>query len=298
MASAGTGKMTVNPDIAKERRNASFHVENLTNFIYHGPERVRRRRYMQNIALQDPVIKDSKPWAFRTREEEYELSLRKQLHVLQRQKDLGITDEFDKFYYNEATAPNENNPVGLHFGMFIPTIEKHGTEEQKKKFVQPAKDLKIIGTYVQTELGHGTFIRGLETTATFDPKTQEFIVDTPTLSATKYWPGNCKWIYRTYRILIISRLSLYLFKCAMMVQKGQRLPDLVSYLSMDLSAKSCMTSDVALGCLVKAYQHRAARLTNAATAAVQRHMNEGQKVTDAFNMASTQLTWAARAHCH
>lgn len=27
---------------------------------------------------------------------------------------------------------------------------------------------QIIGTYAQTELGHGTFVRGLETTATYD----------------------------------------------------------------------------------------------------------------------------------
>ena len=85
---------------------------------------------------------------------------------------------------------------------------------------------------MQTELGHGTFVRGLETTATYDsvsqvrsddiylgtnayPKpscfhatgmqlllsipdnvplhdisSQEFVVDTPTLTATKWWPGK------------------------------------------------------------------------------------------------------------
>jgi hypothetical protein len=31
---------------------------------------------------------------------------------------------------------------------------------------------QIIGTYAQTELGHGTFVRGLETTATYDPQSQ------------------------------------------------------------------------------------------------------------------------------
>lgn len=44
----------------------------------------------------------------------------------------------------------------------------------------------------QTELGHGTFVRGLETTATYDPNTEEFILHSPTLSSYKWWPGNCK----------------------------------------------------------------------------------------------------------
>lgn len=50
--------------------------------------------------------------------------------------------------------------------------------------------LQVIGTYAQTELGHGTFLRGLETTATYDPSTQEFIIHSPTLTATKWWPGG------------------------------------------------------------------------------------------------------------
>ena len=39
--------------------------------------------------------------------------------------------------------------------MFIPTIEKQGTKEQVQKYVEPAKRYEIIGTYAQTELGHG-----------------------------------------------------------------------------------------------------------------------------------------------
>jgi acyl-CoA oxidase len=30
----------------------------------------------------------------------------------------------------------------------------------------------------------------LETTATFDKETDEFIIHTPTITATKYWPGD------------------------------------------------------------------------------------------------------------
>ncbi len=40
----------------------------------------------------------------------------------------------------------------------------------------------------------GSNLRGLETTATYDKKTQEFVVNTPTLTATKFWPGTCEFV--------------------------------------------------------------------------------------------------------
>lgn len=84
------------------------------------------------------------------------------------------------------------NLLGVHYGMFLPTIVGQGTQEQKDEWVDRAMNLNIIGTYAQTELGHGTFVRGLETTATYDPKTKEFVLNSPTLSSFKWWPGGCE----------------------------------------------------------------------------------------------------------
>lgn len=52
----------------------------------------------------------------------------------------------------------------------------------------------ILVTFLimKTELGHGTFIRGLETRATYDPATKEFVMNSPTITAYKWWPGGCK----------------------------------------------------------------------------------------------------------
>jgi hypothetical protein len=52
--------------------------------------------------------------------------------------------------------------------MFIPTILSQGSAEQQALWLPRCYSLQIIGTYAQTELAHGTFVRGLETTATYD----------------------------------------------------------------------------------------------------------------------------------
>lgn len=86
----------------------------------------------------------------------------------------------------------EGNPLGVHFVMFLPTILGQGTSDQQVEWMGRAWNMSILGTYAQTELGHGTFIRGLETTATYDATTQEFVLNSPTITAYKWWPGGCK----------------------------------------------------------------------------------------------------------
>lgn len=88
-------------------------------------------------------------------------------------------------------TPN-GNPLGVHLLMFTRCIRTQGTEEQYEMFGRRADNFEILGTYAQTEMGHGTYLRRLETRADYDRKTQEFILNIPTLTAYKWWPGGCK----------------------------------------------------------------------------------------------------------
>ena len=82
----------------------------------------------------------------------------------------------------------------LHDQAFKVSIDLWGTEEQSAHWNKLMSENAIFGTYAQTELGHGTYLRGLETTATYDKRTQEFIIDSPTLTSIKFWPGSCWFI--------------------------------------------------------------------------------------------------------
>lgn len=48
-------------------------------------------------------------------------------------------------------------PLGLHISMFTNALANQSTEEQKAKWLPLAQSNKIIGTYAQTELGHGKY---------------------------------------------------------------------------------------------------------------------------------------------
>ncbi|KAJ5753886.1 uncharacterized protein N7511_008039 [Penicillium nucicola] len=82
------------------------------------------------------------------------------------------------------------SPFGLNLLMFRKSIELHGTAEQQKYWLPLVDELKINGAFAQTELGHGTFVRGIETTATFDAEFHGFRLHSPTTTSTKFWPGG------------------------------------------------------------------------------------------------------------
>lgn len=94
----------------------------------------------------------------------------------------------------------------LSFTMFLRSIRYFGTDDQVKEWMPRVLKLQILGSYAQTELGHGSNVQGLETTATFDQDTDEFIIHSPTVSSTKFWPGNLG--KATTHALVIAKLIL------------------------------------------------------------------------------------------
>ncbi|KAF4690909.1 hypothetical protein FOZ62_026140, partial [Perkinsus olseni] len=75
---------------------------------------------------------------------------------------------------------------------FLQAIVGQGSETQKREWITKVLTMEVVGSYCQTELGHGSNVRGIETTATFvvDDGGPCFVLNTPTLTATKWWPGG------------------------------------------------------------------------------------------------------------
>ena len=80
--------------------------------------------------------------------------------------------------------------LGVHFGLFGGSIFFLGTEKHHATYMEDVATMKLPGCFAMTELGHGSNVMGLETTATYDPETDEIVVHTPSESARKEWIGN------------------------------------------------------------------------------------------------------------
>ncbi len=80
--------------------------------------------------------------------------------------------------------------AGVQWGLFGGAIENLGTERHHEAYVQRLIDLDLLGCFAMTETGHGSDVQALETTATYDPATQEFVIDSPTRTSRKDYIGG------------------------------------------------------------------------------------------------------------
>lgn len=79
---------------------------------------------------------------------------------------------------------------GVQWGLFGGAIQALGNPEQHARWLPAVMDLTLPGCFAMTETGHGSDVQSVHTTATYDPDTREFVVDTPTESARKDYIGN------------------------------------------------------------------------------------------------------------
>ncbi|WP_059018246.1 acyl-CoA dehydrogenase [Mycobacterium sp. M26] len=80
--------------------------------------------------------------------------------------------------------------AGVQWGLFGGAIENLGTERHHQAYVRRIIDLDLLGCFAMTETGHGSDVQSIETTATYDPGTGEFVINSPTPSSRKDYIGG------------------------------------------------------------------------------------------------------------
>ncbi|GAB5036544.1 acyl-oxidase [Nannochloropsis oceanica] len=194
--------MDVAPELVQERRNASFSPASLTQLVDGGAAKVERRRWLRSLILADPIFSNEDA-IYLNHTERYKRALAKCGRLDQLINTHGLSEEDGAVLRSLAS---EDLPTLLHDLMFLPCLLSLCSEEQQAYWVPLARSKKVLGCYAQTEMGHGSNIQALQTTATFDPATDEFVLDTPTIQSFKWWPGTLGRTANT--AMVIARLLL------------------------------------------------------------------------------------------
>jgi len=179
MTSGGTAHL-----LPAERQRATFDVEKMTNVLYAGE--AEKRRFI--LHPTKTIGLGYKKYDM-TREEAIAKHVSDFVKIHR-----PFTLQFYRPSRNEVTwmseAATNTGSLMPHFGLFVPTILGQGSDMQIATWLPRALTFQIVGSYSQTELSHGSNVRGLQTTATYEPETQMFVINTPHLGATKWWNSN------------------------------------------------------------------------------------------------------------
>src|SRR5258706_67996 len=79
---------------------------------------------------------------------------------------------------------------GVQFGLFGMSVYFLGTEKHHKKYLKSIGSLELPGCFAMTETGHGSNVKGILTTATYDHQKKSFVIHTPSPDARKEFIGN------------------------------------------------------------------------------------------------------------
>ncbi|XP_013188650.1 probable peroxisomal acyl-coenzyme A oxidase 1 [Amyelois transitella] len=200
----------VNEDLVRERKKCTFDVKELVHLIDGGEQATKDRKEVEEMVLSVKELRDEVPEEYMSHKERYENAVRKSCIMIELLKDHALRhSSFDAYkpsnmYRVQSAIVKDVSPFLLHMGMFVPTILGQASDDQLAEWLPKALSMQILGTYAQTELGHGTFLRGLETTATYDPSTEQFILETPTITGYKWWPGGLG--HTTNHCIVVAQL--------------------------------------------------------------------------------------------
>jgi acyl-CoA oxidase len=181
----------------KFKTNSKFEKNSFIKTYFPFDNHIEFRQKIFNIIKNNPE--------FRTNPYQTEMSSSLMKDLLHRQMKI-LVKEVEKFIpFKEL----REDPI--KFGMFMEAINHMdiglsvrfafhsilyynslvflGTEKHKT-FIEKSLSLEDIGCFALTELGHGSNVRNVKTTAHYDEKLKEFVLNTPSQEAYKWWIGG------------------------------------------------------------------------------------------------------------
>ncbi|KAI5952734.1 hypothetical protein KGF54_003601 [Candida jiufengensis] len=190
-----SSKLPPNPakDIAKERSNTDWNLKEMHEFLEGSEKKSNEVIKLYQSIERDPILQ--------TRPEHFNISMKDERQLVaerieQMSKYIEI-EPYAKFRRRlqlmTVIDPSLGIRILVNLGLFLNCIKGNGTTKQYNYWAKTKENgiiKSMYGCFGMTELGHGSNVAGCETTATFDPETDEFIIDTPHIGATKWWIGG------------------------------------------------------------------------------------------------------------
>jgi len=185
-----------------ERSRASFSVEKLEKIITKSNAKV-----IEQFAplFDEPVFHNQEEDILLSYEDHFKKSIERvsrSFEIIRENPEFMIAHMKQKI---QMETFFDHNGIFLHFSMFLNYLKSQANKEQLRYWNAEARQGNFIGAYAQTELGHGSNVRGLETLATLDLKNKEYEIHSPTLTSLKWWPTG---MYACTHAMVFAQLII------------------------------------------------------------------------------------------
>ncbi|KAJ3013979.1 fatty-acyl coenzyme A oxidase [Thoreauomyces humboldtii] len=178
-------------DLIYERSKGTFNVKEMTHFLDGGEKQTAIKEKIMLQLERDPVwqVSDQHDLTLEQIRERSMAKVRRAAHFVGNES-MGLFKQ--RMELISVVDPGTWTRIGVHYGLFFGALRGGATPEQLSYWAQRgAITLNgMVGCFAMTEIGHGSNVAGLETTATYDQSSDEFVIHTPTLTATKWWIGG------------------------------------------------------------------------------------------------------------
>ncbi|KAF9955203.1 fatty-acyl coenzyme A oxidase, partial [Modicella reniformis] len=178
--------------MAEERQKGTFNVRELTYFLEGGEKFTKiREKFMMELE-RDPTFRMHDIYDL-TKDEIRARTLEKFRTIVHYVSAEPVPIFTLRMQSIALIDPGFWTRFGVHYGLFFGALRGSATSSQFSHWVSTKGALAMsgmIGRFAMTKLDHGSNIAGLETTATFDEASDQFIIHTPSITATKWWIGG------------------------------------------------------------------------------------------------------------